>query len=132
RNLWAGGPGFEPGTKVPKTLVIPFHHPPTVHAFQPRKYTTIARERRSSRPAGTGRATRGRARLLHQERADGIPDFAKKRGSFLGLLLNVAPHRFRERLEQLALFGRQVAGRQDVHRHDLIAAIAAPNVGGAP
>src|SRR5215203_6606093 len=25
----AGGPGFEPGTKVPKTLVIPFHHPPT-------------------------------------------------------------------------------------------------------
>src|SRR5829696_143124 len=24
----AGGPGFEPGTKVPKTLVIPFHHPP--------------------------------------------------------------------------------------------------------
>src|SRR5215211_1417267 len=25
----AGGPGFEPGIKVPKTLVIPFHHPPT-------------------------------------------------------------------------------------------------------
>lgn len=24
----AGGPGFEPGIKVPKTLVIPFHHPP--------------------------------------------------------------------------------------------------------
>src|SRR5690606_13020799 len=24
-----GGPGFEPGTKAPKALVIPFHHPPT-------------------------------------------------------------------------------------------------------
>src|SRR6476661_4516765 len=25
----AGGPGFEPGIKAPKTLVIPFHHPPS-------------------------------------------------------------------------------------------------------
>jgi hypothetical protein len=24
----AGGPGFEPGIKAPKALVIPFHHPP--------------------------------------------------------------------------------------------------------
>src|SRR6185503_16240207 len=29
----AGEPGFEPGTRAPKTPVIPFHHSPTTRAI---------------------------------------------------------------------------------------------------
>src|SRR5690606_21402175 len=39
----AGGPGFEPGIKAPKALVIPFHHPPMrpwlVYRESPRRAT---------------------------------------------------------------------------------------------